>query len=123
ADDGARLDRRRTVQLGAGQDGDVGGKIDLDVDPGGGRVDDRHAVEHPAVHGAAVELSPQGRELGPVVDTFDQDRVGDDLGGDAPTGSPSDAEDIGEVHLALRVVGTDRGERLAQRGGVEGVDP
>ena len=62
---GARADRRRAEQLGAGQDRRVAADGDVAVDPRGVGVDDRHALAHPALGGAAVELLAEPARAGP----------------------------------------------------------
>ena len=57
-------------------DGDVG------VDPGGGGVDDRHALAHPALDDAAVELLAQPGQLDAVVDALGLPQVVDEVGAD-----------------------------------------
>ena len=53
---------------------------------------------------------------------FDLPAVFGDDGGDAAAGGAGQGQHVGEVLLALGVVGGDVGQRVAQHGGVEGVD-
>jgi hypothetical protein len=122
AEDRPGGDARAAVQLAARPELDVLTELDVDVDPGAGGVDDGDA-------GALVLLDepvaqqPCGlRQLDPVVDAH---RLAGDVGdgrGDAEPGRAVQADDVGEVLLALRVVGRQAPERLGEARGVEGVD-
>ena len=59
----------------------------------------------------------QRRQLDPVVDALDLPDVVDDEAPDPATGGAGVAEDVGEVELALGVVGVQpgRGRRAARR--------
>ncbi len=122
ADDGALADARRAEELAAREDGRVAADRHVRVDPGRGRVDDRHAVTHPPLADPPVELGAEPGELDPVVDALGLPQVGEQVGADPATGGVGDGDDVGEVALALGVVGPDLPERLAQDGDVEGVD-
>ena len=67
-------------------------------------------------------LGVQGCELHAVIGAFDLPLVGGFHGGDPPAGCPGNGQDVGQVHLALGVVGADLGQGRTQHGGVEGVD-
>ena len=122
ADLATPADPRRAEQLGAGVDDRVATDGDVDVDPGGGGVDDRHA--RPLMRGddAPVQLGAQLRQLHPVVDAGDQRRVVDVLGPhDQPIGA-DDRDHVGQVELLLGVVGPQPAQRRAQHRDVERVD-
>ena len=61
ADHGIGADARGPEQLGAGQHRGVLADADVDVDPRGGGVDDRHAGAHVPLADPAVELAAQAR--------------------------------------------------------------
>ena len=56
---------------------------DVDVDPGGRRVDDRDAVAHPAVEDPAVQLRRERGELDAVVGALGLQHVVDPVRADA----------------------------------------
>ena len=122
ADRRALADDRRAVQLRAGQEGHVPLELDVHVDPGGRRVDHRHALAHPVLEDPPVHLGAQGRQLHPVVDALDQDRVVGAQRAHVAAVGPRDRQHVGQVHLALRVVAAQPPERAAQDVGVEHVD-
>src|SRR5690606_28104384 len=107
-------------KLGARVDEHVTADGDLHIDPGGGRVDDGGTPAHGGLHGATVEFSAGLGELVPVIDTGEFARIGGDVSADRVALAAGDAEDIGEVELALRVVGLQLGEGGPQDGRVEG---
>jgi hypothetical protein len=75
--------------------------------------------------GPVDALLREGGHLGQVdavVDAERQGRVGERMGVHGPAGREQDRDHVGEVHLALGVVGPEPAERLAQRGRVEGVE-
>ena len=99
ADGGAALEDR------AGEEGDVGGQAHGGVDVGGGRVDHRDALGEPLGVGAAAQLGLGVGELGPVVDAV---RLVGVVGHDADDPVPGlgqHLDDVGQVELALGVVG------------------
>ena len=122
ADDGVPRHRGGAVQLGVGQQADVLVQGDGGIDPGGCRINDGDAGPHPGLDGAPVVFGAERRELDPVVGAFNLPAVFRDDGGDAAAGGAREAQDVGEVLLALGVVGGDVHEGVAQHGGVEGVD-
>ena len=109
-------------ELCAGQDGDIAADGDLDVDPGGVRVDDGRSAAHRGLHGATVELGTGGGELDPVVDPGEFTGVVGTVGAHRVAVVAGDAEHVGEVELALGVVGAQPGQGVPQDGGVEGED-
>ena len=71
----------------------------------------------------AVAQQPAGlRQLHAVVDAHRLVGVGGDVRAHDEAGRAVQPDDVGEVLLALRVVGRQPAERLAQVRGVEGVD-
>ena len=77
---------------------------------------------HPGLDGAAVVFGAEGGELHAVIGALDLPAVLGDDGGDPAAGCAGQAQDVGEVLFALGVVGGDVAQRVAQHGGVEGVD-
>ena len=110
------------MQLGVGQEPDVLVERHRGVDPRRGGIHDGHAGAHPGFEGAAVEFSAERRELDAVVGALHLPAVFGDDGGDAAARGAGQGQDIGEVLFALGVVRGDVDQRVAQDGGVEGVD-
>ncbi len=103
-------------------DGGVGLELDLCVDPGRLRVDDRDAGEHVPLVDPVAELGRGLRKLGARVDADEAARIG--LGavrGHAASGRDDVPDGVREVELALRVVRVELLERAPERGGVEDV--
>ncbi|MPM41228.1 hypothetical protein SDC9_87878 [bioreactor metagenome] len=115
-------DRGRPEQLGAGQQGDVGGDVDGVLDPGGGRVDDGDTGEHPLLPDPPVHLGAHPGQLEAVVDPLGLPQVLGDVRPDAAPDGVGVGDHIGEVELALRVVGAETGQAVVQDVGVEDVD-
>ena len=80
ADLAAPADAGGAQQLGARADDGVAADGDVDVDPRGGGVDDRHAGALMRGDDAAVELGAQFGQLDAVVDAGDQRAVVDVFG-------------------------------------------
>ena len=97
-------------------------KIDVDVDPRVSRVDDGHALPHPAFQDAAVQLLAHPGQLDAVVDALGLPHILGDQRADGTVEVVGVAEDVGEVLLALGVVGAQVGQAVAQDCGVEDVD-
>ncbi|VXC06974.1 hypothetical protein NOCARDAX2BIS_400209 [Nocardioides sp. AX2bis] len=123
ADHGVLGHDGRPEQLGAREQGDVGGEDHVGVDPGRPRVDDRHAGTHPALEDAAVELAPDLGQLHPVVGALGLAHVGDRVGAGVQARLAGQADQVGEVVLALGVVVAQPRQRLEEEVGVEGQDP
>ena len=123
ADDAVAADRGRTEDLRAGVHDRVGADRDVGIDPRRRGVDDDGALAHRRLDGAAVELGAEPGELDLVVDPLGLPEVLDEVGAHAEPAAAGDADDVGEVLLALRVVGAHLGQGLAQQHRVEGVDP
>src|SRR5690606_36933556 len=122
ADLGAGRDGGAAVTLGAGVDHGVGGEGDVDVDPGGLRVDDGDPGAHVALQDAAVEDPARVGELNAVVDPLDLEVVARDEGAHLVAVLAQDGQYVGEVLLALSVVAGDALDRVGEEGAVEGVD-
>ena len=122
ANGAVRADLGRPQQLGAGMDDGVPSDRDVDVDPGGHRVDDGDAGPLVGGDDAAVEFAGQVRQLDPVVDAGHQGVVVDVLGVHGLAVGPHDRDDVGQVQLVLGVVRRQPAQRGAQRADVEGVD-
>ena len=123
ADDSAIADRRGAQQLGVGQNAGVPADGDVDVDPRGVRIDDGDAFPHPLLGDAAVELHAETGKLDPVVDALRLPQVVDEVSTDPSARAARDGEHIGQVLLALGVVGGHLLECVAEDVGVESVDP
>ena len=122
ADLAASADAGGAEQLRAGLDDGVAADGHVDVDPRGGRVDDRHAGALVRGDDAAVQLGAQLGQLHPVVDAGDQRGVVDVVGPHHVAVGADDRDHVGQVQLLLGVVGAQPAQRRAQRGDVEGVD-
>jgi hypothetical protein len=104
------------VQPGAGVQQRVLADLHVHVDPGGQRVDDGDAGPLVALDDAVAQQPSGRRQLHPVVDAHRLVRV---LGQVRRHGEPSgavQADDVGEVLLALRVVGRQLLEAVGERG-------
>ena len=80
----------------------------------GRRLDDRHPGEHVPRVDAPLRLGADGGEADAVVDAEQERRVGDDVGGDALAGGGEEGEDVGQVVLALGVLGPDPGQGVEE---------
>ncbi len=112
---------RESVQVDPRPQRDVGLELDVGVDPGGLRVDDGDPGPHVRLEQAGVEDPVRGGELDPVVDAGRLVGRGDHRR-DRVAGVAEDADDVGQVLLALRVVGRELPDGLAQQRVVERVD-
>jgi hypothetical protein len=121
ADRGAGRDRRGAVQVDGREQRDVRLERDAGVDPGGGRVDDGHAGAHVLVEQARVVGTSRRRELDAVVDAR-RLLVRRDHRAYLPPVADEDRDDLGQVLLALGVVGGQPADGVAQQGVVERVD-
>ncbi len=121
-DDAVGADGAGAEDLGAGVHDGVGADRHVGVDPRRGRVDDDGAGAHRRLDGAPVELAAEAGQLHLVVDALGLPEVLDDVGAHRDAAAPGHGDDVGEVLLALRVVGADLGERRPQQRRVEGVD-
>ena len=114
ADHRALPHRGAANELNVRQQGHVLGQSDIDIDPRGFRILDRHTFAHPLFGDAAVEFTPEGRELDAVVRAFNLPLIGGHGRGDAVAVFTHDAEHVGQVHLALCVIGRYAGKRGTQ---------
>lgn len=114
---------RGAEELGARVDQGVLLERDGDVDPGGGGVDDGHTGEHGLREQPVVEDPAGLGELHTVVDTGDLTMITGYGGPDPVPGLAQDPEDVGEVLLALAVVGPDLPERVGEQLAVEREHP
>jgi len=112
-----------SVDLGLRMDRDITPERDVGVDPGSGRVDHRDSGPHPALDDPTVELGPEPRQLHPVVDALGLPKVLDQVRADQQAFVLDDAQNVGEVLLALRIVRADLCQGLAQDCRVEGIEP
>ena len=116
ADDGVPLEDRPREQRHVGAEADAG------VDVGALGVDHGDTLDEPPGVRAAAQLGLSGGELGPVVDAHKLGRVVDDDGTDGVAGGGQHRHDVGEVVLALGVVGRDAPEGGGDDTAPEAVD-
>ena len=122
ADDGVAADRRAALELGERLDHGVAADAHRGVDPGRAGVDDRHAAAHVLLEDAALgDLLGVG-EVDAVVDAVREVGVADGVRRDRPAGVAHGGQHVGQVELALGVVGVERRQRGDQRAAVERVD-
>ena len=95
--------------------------LHVDVDVGGGGVDHGHALGHQPVEDAPALDGRQLGELATIVDAERLGRIAHRHGLDPGAGLRHQADDVGEVQLALVVVGLDLAERRPQPARVEAV--
>ena len=122
ADGGPSAHPGAPEQLGARVDDSVAADRHVDVDPGGGRIDDGDPGPLVGGHDAPVQLSGEVGQLHPVIDAGHQGGVVDVLGTHhLPIGS-GDRNGVGQIQLVLRVVCGQPAQCGAERADVEGVD-
>ena len=117
-----RADDRAALEDRARQQPDVGLELDGGVDVGAGGVDHRDALAHPPVVDARAQLGLGLGELGAVVDA---ERLGGVVGLDREhhvPGLPQHRDDVGEVVLALGVLGAEPPQRRREEPAAEAVD-
>ena len=108
--------------MGVGQEPDVGFELDRGVDVGVGGVDHGDPGPHPPVVDPGAQLRLGDRELGPVVDLHHFHRVVDLDAVDHVAGLPQHRDDVGEVVLALDVLGNQAAQRRREEPPAEAVD-
>src|SRR5204863_2943689 len=96
-------------------------ELDVRVDPGGGGVDYRRAREHVTHVDPLPQHGSRRRKLDPRVDTDRLARVVRVEGLHCLAGGDEGAYRVGQVELALDVVGADLVERAPERVGGEDV--
>ncbi len=121
ADPGARADRGVPLQARPRQDLRVLAQGDVRIDPGRRRVHDRHPGPHPVLEQPVVVGPADLRQLDPVVHALDLGRIGGEDRADRMAVAAQDRHHVGEVLLALRVVGHDPLDRVGQQRSVKGV--
>ena len=99
-------------------------RLDLDVrlDPGRRRVDDRHPGEHVTLVDPVAQPRRGRRKLDPRVDPLGLERVCCDVHGNRIAVADEEAQCVGEVELTLRVVRLEPLERRPELRGLEDVD-
>ena len=112
----APRDRGRAGDVGAGEQHDVLGEGRADVDPGRRRILNGDARQLPAAHDHRVEASRRHGQLDAIVDTLDHPGRGRRNRRDTLPCRLQQPNRVREVLLALRVVGPDQRQLLAQRG-------
>ena len=122
----ADLDAGRDANLAPdhreGMDRDIGLELDVRLDPGRPRIDDRHAREHVLRVDPVAELPGDERELDARVDALHLPRDGCGVDGDRLAVGDEQAERVGHVELALRVVRLERREHGPETVGAKDVD-
>ena len=101
----------------------ISANLDVRVDVGRGRIDNGHAGRHQLF---VLLLSHEGahfRQFSAAVDAADFLRVVDLQGFDRQLAFTVNRHEIGQVVLALGIIGGDAAQGLEQRRQVEGVDP
>ncbi len=118
ADAAVGADVRGAEELDVGLDDGVGADVDLGVDDAGLGAEDGDAVGHEAACGGEAHGGVEVHHLGDGVGAEDLvDGVGLD-GDDALAVGDEHGGDVGEVELAVRVVGVECVEFLEEGGGV-----
>ena len=118
-DFGAVADDGGAPQLGVGVDDHVAADFHLHADPGGGGVNHGRAVTHRLLDEPPVELLAGLRQLHPVVHACQLAGVRGGQRGDPEAVVTRDAQHVGDVELALGVVGGHALERVTQHRAVE----
>ena len=116
ADHGAAFEDR------AREEADVRLELDGRVDVRGGRVHHRHALAHPPPVDSGAELGFGRRELGAVVDVHRRGPVVRGDGEHLVTRVPEHCYCVGQVVLALRVLGAQTPQRRREQAQPEAVD-
>src|SRR5947209_5551530 len=121
--DAAQLARaRRAAQEAGGLDDRVAPQLDVDLDHRAPGVDDGHPGGHVALVDAALgELADLGQRDA-VVDAEGERRVVDLVRGGGLAVAAHDDQGVGEVVLALDVVGAHLGQSVEHGPALEGVD-
>src|SRR2546427_1665729 len=114
ADLGARGYGCGAAQHREGVDRRVGLEAHVGVDPRGGRIDDRDSGEHVTLVDVVAKAGGHEGELGPGVDPLDLPRDRSGVYGDRVAAVDEQAEGVGDVELALRVVRLEPVERRPQ---------
>ncbi len=122
ADRRAAADARRAQQRAERQQRRVGADLDAGVDDGRAGVDDRDAGRHVSGEDPPLRLGADLREVAAVVDAEREAGVVDDVGAHRSASGTQDRQHVGQVQLALGVVGADLAERVEQLAAVERVD-
>ena len=125
----ARVDLARAADSGLAFDEDarvnhrVGADLDPRIDVRRGRIDQRDAGGHQFLVLLLSDHRADLGELGAAVDAANLARMLDCECRDGAAAAPVDPDEIGQVVLALGVVGPDRVERVEERFEREGVNP
>ena len=117
----AVTDDGRSLQHGAGVQRDVATDGDVHIDERLARVEHRDAVEEPVAVGAVAQLTFGERKLPPVVDALGLGSIGLHRA-DTMAHAGQSSDDIGEVVLALSVVGGEVAQRRAEQVAAETQD-
>ena len=114
-------DDRVALQEGAREDGGVTTDFHVVFNPRGLRVENGHAIAHPAFADAAVIGFGQRGKLHAVVHTFHGERIWRGECADLACGLGG-LQCVGQIELALGVIGFEAGDGLDQYGGLEHID-
>ena len=123
ADRGAGSNGGGPQQLRARQQGDVLLQGDVALDPGGGGIGDGDALQHPVLTDAPIHLGVHPRQLHAIVDALGLPGVLGLVGAHGMVMAVGVLDHVGEIELALRVVGAQAGQAATQQVGVEDIDP
>ena len=118
-----RPDPRLPFDDHAGVNHRVGANLDVRIDVGRGRVDERDAGRHQFFVLVLSHEPAHFRQFRAAVDAADFLRVVDHERFDRQLAPAVDGDQIGQVELALGVLRGDAAQRLEQRRQVERVDP
>ena len=122
ADLGAIGDGRGTPQLGVGVNGDILANGHVDADPGGVGINDGSAAAHGVLDHAAVEQATGRGQLHAVVHSGELLRISSNVRADAVAVFAGNLQNIGDVELALGVIGVELRQSVTKHGTVERED-
>jgi len=122
ADHAAAADAHAATQHREGLDPRAGRDLDAFLDPGGRRIVHDHSRKHVVEQDALARNRLNRREIGEVVDAEDLFPIVLQADGRAFARVQHRERGVGQVELALRVVGAESGQRLAERRDRQGVN-
>ena len=118
-----RADLRRTLETNAGVQDRVLTDLDVHVHVGGRRVHQCDAGRHQFFVLLLSNHTTHLCQFAPAVDAANLAGVRHGPGGHRPALPPIDGDQVGQVILALRVLGADAPQRVEKPFQVEGIDP
>ena len=119
---GARTHHAPALQQRAGEQGHVGRQLDGGVDVGALGIEHGDPEAQPALVGAAPQLGLGPGELHPVVDALGLGRVVRHHALDPVAGVVQHPDDVGQVVLALGVLGAEPAQGGGEHAAAEAVD-